>query len=214
MKKATSLFTAAVVAGLSTTASADVLITGIIDGSGSSPKAVEIYVTEDTNLDGWAIEKEANGGSSWGNAYAFTSTLSAGFYYLTQNNSTKADLLAQFASATDSNTIVDGSFDANGNDAFRLVDDNSNVIDQFGDPSNVSSGFGWNFADSFAYRKDGVSTNGGAFDEANWIIPGKDFIDNNGGDDTLAPLGSFAIPEPASLALIALGGLAMISRRK
>lgn len=174
---------------------AEVILTGIIDGSGSSPKGIEIYVTESMDLTDYDVQIESNGGSSWSSGYVFSGTYAAGFYYLT---STDSDMIAQFASATSANTIADSSFNQNGNDAIRILDASDNVVDQIGDPSDVTSGFAWNYVDSYGYRNDETGPDGG-FTIGNWTFPGGDYIDSNGGDDTLAPFGTYSAGSSSGL---------------
>lgn len=197
-------------------AGADIILTGIIDGSDSSPKGIEFYITGSMDLTGFTVESESNGGDplSWSTAYTFSGTYSAGFYYLT---STSSDMINTFSSAIADNTIDDGSFVQNGNDAFRILNASSMVIDVFGDPSEVtdSADFSirWAYNDSFAYRKSGVAASA-TFSEGSWYLPGSDYIDNNGGNDALAPFGTYVIPEPATFSMVALSGLfLMIVRR-
>ncbi|MEM6910875.1 MAG: hypothetical protein AAF555_04760 [Verrucomicrobiota bacterium] len=217
-----AILSSATLVALAATTHASILISGVIDGSISRPKGIELYVFNNgSDFSDWTIQVESNGGSSWGQIFAFndltSATLDEGFYYVT---STDTDMISQFASATASNTFADSSFNQNGNDAFRLLDGGSNVIDIYGDPADVSRSndfdAAWAYNDSFAYRKD---TDGpsATFDEADWTIPGSDFIDSNGGNNALFPAGSFsAIPETSTaipLAAFCIAGL-LIRRRK
>jgi len=62
----------------------------------------------------------------------------------------------------------------NGNDPVRLVDPDGVVLDQFGDPSDVSATADydnpWNYEKGFAARADGSASNAGTFDESNWTF--------------------------------------------
>jgi hypothetical protein len=154
-----------------------VLISGIIDGAGSTPKGIEIYVAADgTDLNGWKIQVEANGGTtlSWGDAFNFSDFNSGifnkGYYYIT---STVADMIALLSTATAANTIEDASFNQNGNDAFRIVDAATTIVDIFGDPAQVADSAdhaaAWDYEDSYAYRN--VTTGPSAtFNINDWTI--------------------------------------------
>lgn len=190
-------------------ASASIILTGIIDGNGSTPKGIEVYVDADGDYTNWTVAVEANANTTPSTAHTFSGTLTAGFYYIT---STDTDMIATFASATASNTFANGSFNQNGDDRFFIFDGSSTLIDQYGVAAQDGTGESWEYTDSYAYRVDGTGPDG-SFVETNWMIPGADFIDDNGGDNTLAPFGTYVVPEPASAALMGLGALAMLRRR-
>jgi len=196
---------------LATGASATPILTTIIDGPSSTPKGVEVYL--DGSYDGYAIEVESNGGSSWNEIFTFDTTVyAAGLYFIT---STDGDTYVTSTYAG-SNIISDTSFNQNGNDALRILDASDAVVDQFGDPSEVagSSDFtaAWVYNDSWASRVDGTGPDGG-FVIGNWTFGGSDAYDQGGslGDEGA---NGFVVPEPTSLALLGLGGLLVIRRRK
>ena len=190
-------------------ANAGVLLTGIIDGQSSNPKGIELYVDGTMDLTGYTVEIEANGGSDWYEGYTFSGTYSDQFIYITYNADT---MTALFDSATSENTIVDSSFNQNGNDAIRLLDATSTVIDQLGDPSDITTGFAWNYVDSFAYRVSGTTANG-TFTISDWYFGGADLLDS-GNDPATEYFGTYQVPEPATISLIGAGVLAIARRRK
>ena len=174
---------------------ADVLITGTIDGGSSSPKGIEIYLSESTDLTGYEIQIDANGGGDWYTGYTFSGTYDPGFVYVT---STADDMIATFASASAANTIADTSFNQNGDDSVRIVDSNGVTVDQFGDCTDIADNTGWNYLDSYAYRVS-ETTPDGTFDTNSWTFGGSNYLDTN--PDSDAPFGTYvfdasAVPMP------------------
>ncbi|APZ45320.1 hypothetical protein BW723_02950 [Polaribacter reichenbachii] len=170
-----------------------IIITSIIDGKApsdgcsgstgsSSPKAIELYVSGTINFAGHKFEAEANGSSS-GESWSSEDISSLGtrtdeFVYIVVLG--ESTLYGMYSGATVTNTYVGGpSF--NGNDAIRITD-GTNVLDQFGDPSDVSGSSdhdnSWEYEDSFATRKSGSSSNSGSFDINNWVLPGRNYLDD------------------------------------
>lgn len=199
-------------------ANASMIFTGIIDGSGSSPKGVEVYVTADGDYSDWEVRIHSNGNTTTSGTFfvgtetgSLNGVLTEGFYYIT---STATDMINQFASATSSNTFTDGSFNMNGDDALGIYDASSTLIDELGEIGVDGSGEAWEYTNSYGYRVDQTGPDS-TFNINNWDFPGDDHIDDNGGDDTLFPAGSYTpIPEPASMALLGLGGALMLVRRR
>ena len=212
---------------LAATANAELILTGIVDGTSSTPKGIELYVNGYMDLTGYTIEIESNGTVSgvptWYTDWTFgaASTGSTGttdaifenqFIYIT---STVDDMIATFASATASNTYYGSYFNCNGNDAIAVKDAMGTILDQLGDPADVegnTTSAAWCYVDSYAYRVSGTGLDGG-FVISNWMIPGNDYLDSspNGSADT--PFGTYLVPEPTSLALLGLGGL-LLRRKK
>jgi hypothetical protein len=205
------LFSIGAVVMFAANASASPILTGIVDGPGSTPKGVEVYL--DGSYDGYKIQIESNGGSDWSDGFTFDATsYTAGLYIVT---STSADtyLTSVYAAA---NILADSSFNQNGNDAIRIVDTGNNVIDQYGDPSQVTGSSdhsaAWDFEDSYAYRLAGTGPDG-AFNASNWTFGGNNYYDNGGslGDEGL---GAYSVPEPTTLALAGLGLFGWIGIRR
>ena len=171
-----------------------VVITAILDGkapsdgcsgsSGSSnPKALELYVSGTVDFNGYKYEAEANGPSSSGESWSSEDISSLGirtdeFVYIAASGATV--LYELYSGATAANTYVGGS-SFNGNDALRITD-GTNVLDQFGNPSDVTGSSdhdnSWEYEDSFATRKSGSTANSGAFDVSNWVVPGRNYLDD------------------------------------
>ncbi len=174
--------------------SQSVIITAIIDGkapsdgcngsSGSSnPKAVELYVDGTVDFTGYTYEVESNGssgGASWNSEdISGLGVRTDEFVYISPGST--QTLFDMYSGATSANTH-DGGSSFNGNDAVRITD-GTNVIDQFGDPADVTGSSDhdnpWAFQDSYATRKDGTTANGGTFNVADFNIFGDNYFDNN-----------------------------------
>ena len=73
------------------------------------------------------------------------------------------------------------------------------------------------YADSYMYRKDSTGPDG-AWVSANWTIPGNLELDglDAAGHTAAIPFGTYAIPEPSTILLMGLTGLAAFAalRRK
>jgi len=148
------------------------------DGGSASPKIVELYVSGTVNLDNYRLQTEANGAASesdisWtpGANMSALGTITDSFVYLVyaQNPDTDVIFNEMYPNITTnyikSSTMPNG----NGNDAYRVVDSNNNVIDQFGNPLDVSGSgdydsFVWGYRDGYAKRNESVGPNGGNFD--------------------------------------------------
>jgi len=204
-------------------ASADLIITGVFDGPlpGGDPKGVELTATANiADLSIYGLETVSNGGASSGveEATLPAVSLNAGdnFYVV---NGDGTDFLQWFGFAADVVSAAGGAVNHNGDDVIILYEGGS-VHDQFGVTGVDGTGEAWETLDGWAYRNNGVAANGGAFNAADWSYSGPNEWDGDDGaldDGTNAsatppmPVGTY-VPEPASLALIGLGGLAIIRR--
>ncbi len=218
------LCAAAIVAAAGASASANAIITGIMDGdlSGGAPKAIELYVDGTVDFTGWSLDRASNGGS-----FGTTSDLSGlgvvsdSFVYLVGSaGAGVTDFEALFGTSGDfANTFAIGVVQGNGNDAFQLLDAGLNVVDGFGDPADVS-GSGdysapWAYLDSWAYRADFTGPDGG-FSLGNWGFGGNGALDglDAAQQGAAVPFGTYQVPAPGVAGALALGGLAASRRRR
>ena len=223
---ATLLATAAVTAS----APGSLIITGVFDGPlpGGDPKGIELYATSAiADLSVFGLETASNGGASGGAPEASLPAVSLGageFYYI--SNSSDGDFTQWFGFAADFQGPPGGAVNHNGDDVLLLYQDGI-VIDSFGVLGVDGTGEPWETLDGWAYRNDGVTANGGAFDAGNWSFSGPNAWDgddnfdggrDNGTNATASPpfpAGTFQIPEPTSALLGGIGlGLVLLLRRK
>lgn len=168
-----------------------VVITAVFDGSlpsdgcsgsggASSPKGVELYVSGTIDFADYTIETEFNGSSS--GSWSTTALLdglgvvSDKFVYLIGGGETT------FAEMYPSATYLPSGPNGNGNDAYRLLDNNDVIIDQFGNPDDVAGSTDlsatWAYQDSYAKRNNGVAANLGTFNSSNWTYGGNQLFDS------------------------------------
>jgi len=173
-----------------------VVITKIIDGTfgatcattGSAPKVVELYVSGTADLAYYRVQTESNGAAdeasiSWNSGTYLTAlgTVTNSFVYLV--NGTDPNVFSEiFPNVTEHVLLSSATPNMNGNDALRvaLFDTPApltgaatgnlvSVIDQFGNPLDVSSETGqeyaapWAYQDSYVSRNSGVLANAGSF---------------------------------------------------
>jgi PEP-CTERM motif-containing protein len=221
MRKSTfavALGTVAVMGLTASQASAGLIVTGVFDGplSGGIPKAIELYATSNiADLSLYGIGSANNGGGTDGEELTLSGSASAGdFIYVASENSGSGGggFEDYFGFAPD----FDGSVALiNGDDAVEVFF-NGSVVDVFGDINTDGSGTAWDYLDGWAYRNDATGPDGSTWTIGNWSFSGIDVNDGettNAGAATPFPIGTY-VPEPASLALMGLGGLAMLKRRK
>lgn len=224
MKKilATTGFVALMTVGGS--AQADLLITGVYDAPlpGGLPKGIEVYATENIpDLSVYGVETVGNGGVSNGvpDAPLPAVSLNAGdFYYLEHGDG--AAFTQWFGFAPDFPLVPGSGVSHNGDDVL-IIYESGVVHDQFGETGVDGTGTAWESLDGWAYRNNGATANGGSFVASNWYYSGPnawdgdDLVDDTGTNALSSPpmpIGTY-VPEPTSLALIGLGGLAMLRRR-
>lgn len=240
MKRVFALLVAATFA-LGGQASANLIVTGVFDGpqSGGEPKVVELYVNSDiADLSLYGVGAANNGGGTDGVELILSGSASAGdFIYIVEDDNFNGgvnnlgDGFADYFGFTPS-LIFDGSFanggaaSINGDDAIEVFFDGTGgfmgsetVIDTFGDINTDGSGTPWDYLDGWAYRVDNTGPDGSTFNIGNWTFSGINVTDgttNNGELVPPFPIGTYsnAIPEPGSLALVALIGCAAVVRRR
>ncbi|WP_370242744.1 ExeM/NucH family extracellular endonuclease [Alteromonas abrolhosensis] len=180
----------ALVALFATSAQAEVIVTGILDGTfaGGDPKVIELYVSGEEDLSAYKIQRSANSGD-FTTDIALSGNYNNQFVYLV-NSSDIDDFETIFGTSGDyANIIANGSFSGNGNDAFRvvrIVDDA--VIDQVDfamDSQNT-------YRDSFLYRLDNTGPDGD-FVTSNWSAFNNDALVGATAEEIRAavPFGSF-----------------------
>jgi hypothetical protein len=119
----------------------------------------------------------------------------------------------------DSNLGLNGGAAAiNGDDAVELFFDptglfagGETVVDVFGEISHTTGPGAWNYLDGWAYRKNGTGPDGSTFVLDNWSFSGVDVNDGkttNVGPNAF-PIGTYVIPEPSSIVLVAFMALAV-----
>lgn len=195
---------------------ANILITGVLDGdmSGGLPKAIELYVTADIpDLSVYGVGSANNGGGTDDVEFTLSGSASQGDFIYIASEDVQFQAVLGFAP-----TFINGAANINGDDAIELFLNNT-VIDLFGDINVDGTGQAWEYADSYAYRKNGTSANT-AFNLSDWNIPGAGSLDGLDASQQGAaiPFGTYtavAVPEPATIAsLLGLAGLAFVTIRR
>lgn len=170
-----------------------VVITTIVDGTladspctsddnGSLPRFIELYVSGTIDFQGYDLDVELNGPNSSSGDWVSKNisdlgTITNQFVYLIKKTDTTS-----FEAVFPGKTKIGISLGTiNGNDSFRVEDPNGNIIDIFGNPSEItdSSFFGtWSYKDSYAKRKNGKIANAGNFNEDDFFYAGENALDN------------------------------------
>lgn len=146
------------------------IITMIGDGdcTGGSPKVLEIYADGAVDFSLYSLEKSANGGA-WGNTFNLSAlgTVTDQFVYVYLDDPSFAN---EYPSATNTLATTNQSVNFNGDDAVRIVDGSSNVIDQYGQDNTDGTGTFWEYQDGYAKRNNSTGPNAGTFVQANWTF--------------------------------------------
>tara|TARA_B110000046_G_scaffold184885_1_gene224702 strand:- start:2923 stop:5658 length:2736 start_codon:yes stop_codon:yes gene_type:complete len=148
---------ALVIASLSAPASADLIISEYIEGSGYN-KAIELYnnTSADIDLSEYSLQRYSNGSASVSTEITLNGTLAANSTYVIVNADTRAS-----TDLSDKADLLDSVVNFNGDDAIVLTKDGA-VIDSFGqvgvDPGSSWSEGGVSTANQTLRRKDEVTT--------------------------------------------------------
>ncbi|MGJ8655596.1 MAG: PEP-CTERM sorting domain-containing protein [Akkermansiaceae bacterium] len=212
------LITLGAIALTSVASQAALSIVGVIDGdlSGGNPKAIILLADSVTDLSTWAVGSANNGGGTDGEEFTLSGSATAGQYIIITGNSDSTSFFSNNFGSSGFVAFENGAANINGDDAIELFS-SSSVVDTYGDINADGTGETWEYQDGYAVRTGGSA---GAFVEANYAY-------FNGALDTLdeaaqaAALGaafndfsSSTVPEPSSTALLGLGGLAILLRRR
>lgn len=174
----------------------EALITGYVDSpcANAAGRTVEIYVDGTIDFTGWNLVRQSNGGGFTANIdISSLGTLSDTFAYITNNSTT---LSAEFGIT--SNVVVNSGISDNGDDAFQLTDNSSNVIDRFGEDGVDGTAQSWEHLDTYYYRVDGVPANAGTFLSVDFTYGALNALDGEGlcnsanALSTLVPFGSYS----------------------
>ncbi|WAC01305.1 T9SS C-terminal target domain-containing protein [Lacinutrix neustonica] len=174
----------------------EALITGYVDSPCPSQlgRTVEIYVDGTIDFTGWNLVRQSNGGGFTTNIDLSTlGSITDAFAYITNDS---AALSSEFGIT--SNVLVSGAVTDNGDDAFQIVDNNTNVIDQFGETNVDGTGQSWEHLDTYYYRVDGVPANAGTFLSVDFTYGALNALDGeglcNGANalSTFVPFGSYS----------------------
>jgi hypothetical protein len=206
-----------------TSANATLLITEVVDGplAGGNPKFVEITnsdAVDYTFADGGIIV-QSNASLDYNIDIDLTGvTITAGQSFVIQSSAN--DGIAQFQAAYGFDAdLYTPAFISNGDDRYILADssagDGSGILDIHGVDGQDGTGQSWEYTDSYAYRVFGSSANGGTFIQGEWVQGAVNHFDSNNTPADIQAVTSPGVwvPEPATLVLLAMGGLTILRRR-
>ncbi len=210
MKKTVITFGLAL--SFATSSNAALLISGISDGgeSGGIPKSIELYTTTDiADLSAFWIARDTNGAGPWDTFQKLPGVpLAAGSYFYIAGDTASETYLndAGFTVGLKNNIAY-----VNGDDIIGLATATTAgaVYDSVGVVAQGDTNF---YRNSFAVRKNtSVTGDITSTDGANFTITGWDATTFAGtsGYGTYSP-----VPEPSSAALLGLGSLALVLRRR
>ena len=195
------------------------------------PRGIELFASEDiANLRDFGLNVASHNDTTPGRDIRLPNvSLAAGqFFYVSREEDLFEDWFGFQPDLT-----VNLMNQINGTFALELYN-NDLVIDVFGDVTTRSQGSDrqpWDFVDSWVYRKSGTGPDGTTFDIENWIMPGRNSLDNeslNASANFPMPVGSYtpfptasdtapgaAVPEPSTYGIIfSVFAVGMIAWRK
>lgn len=222
MKNKITITTLAALAGLAASADADIIVSGMVDGtqSGGLPKAMEIVATSAVaDLSDFWVVRDTNGAGPFDTFSQLPSVALASndFFYVYGNSGTTTSMTTLGFPALTGNAVEDGILNWNGDDILGVATPNGT----FSDGSDISqfdviSSFGLvgqgdtNFAENSYSYLSGSNSTVGITDAANFSITA---YSDTGLQNTF---GTYAVPEPSAFGLIAgmLGFTWVMLRRR
>jgi hypothetical protein len=223
---------AAAALSLASAAQANLIISEVVDGTlaGGNPKYVEVTNTGDTDFtfaEGGIIVQSNDNTDLDIDVDLTNVTIAAGESFVIQSDANDGQSVFEstYGFAAD---LYTGAFFGNGDDRYILADDTdgagvaTNLVDIYGEIDVDGTGEPWEYTDGYSFRNPtAISGNGGVFDISEWTVGGVNSLET--GDDTTeaalivsltTPGTHVFIPEPTSLALLSMGGLAALRRRR
>ncbi len=140
--------------------SAQPVLTTIVDATcpGGVPKVIEIYAQGTVDFSQYGFTIQSNGGAWNTNVLALSplGTVTNDYVYLISGSTTTTQLTTEFPSTAGKTVLQNNYINFNGDDGFRLIDLQGNVIDQYGVNGVDGTGEVWEYKDSYAKRLSGT----------------------------------------------------------